>query len=52
IVTEVVPLTAFYEAEEDHRDYYAVHQDQPYCRFIIHPKLKKLEKQYATILKN
>ena len=51
IVTEVSPLDVFYEAEDNHQDYYDLHSNQPYCQFIISPKLKKLEKHYATHLK-
>ena len=44
IVTEIKPLTHFYEAENYHQDYFKNHQDAPYCRFVIKPKLDKLEK--------
>ncbi|MBN1799381.1 MAG: peptide-methionine (S)-S-oxide reductase MsrA [Spirochaetales bacterium] len=42
IVTEIVPLTDFYPAEEYHQDYYDNNRGQGYCIFVIHPKLKKL----------
>lgn len=43
IVTEIVPLTAFYPAEEYHQDYYRNNKDRnPYCQAVIAPKLKKL----------
>jgi peptide-methionine (S)-S-oxide reductase len=42
IVTEIVPLTVFYPAEEYHQDYYENNRGQGYCVFVIHPKLKKL----------
>jgi peptide-methionine (S)-S-oxide reductase len=42
IVTEVVPLQAFYPAEEYHQDYYRKHPNAPYCRVYIAPKLRKL----------
>ena len=43
IVTEIVPLTAFYPAEEYHQDYYRNNKDRnPYCQVVIAPKLKKL----------
>jgi peptide-methionine (S)-S-oxide reductase len=43
IVTEIVPLTTFYPAEEYHQDYYQNNKDKnPYCRAVITPKLKKL----------
>src|SRR5438046_4850710 len=34
IVTEVMPLTEFYPAEEYHRDYFRLHPDQAYCRAV------------------
>ena len=42
IVTEIVPLSKFYEAEEYHQDYFRRNPDQAYCRAVIAPKLKKL----------
>jgi peptide-methionine (S)-S-oxide reductase len=43
ITTEVVPLTAFYKAEEYHQDYFKKHPYLPYCLLVISPKLLKLE---------
>jgi peptide-methionine (S)-S-oxide reductase len=45
IVTEIRPLTAFYAAEDYHQDYFKNHENAPYCRFVIKPKLDKLEKK-------
>ena len=42
IVTEIVPLEKFYEAEGYHQDYFRKNPDQAYCRAVIAPKLKKL----------
>lgn len=42
IVTEIVPLKAFYKAENYHQDYYKNNPNAPYCVFVIKPKLKKL----------
>jgi peptide-methionine (S)-S-oxide reductase len=42
IVTEIVPATVFWEAEEYHRDYYRQNPRQGYCRYVIAPKLEKL----------
>ncbi len=42
IVTEIVPLTAFYEAESYHQDYYENNPYAGYCTFVIKPKLQKL----------
>ena len=42
LVTQVVPLTTFYPAEEYHQDYYRRNPGQGYCRMVIAPKLRKL----------
>jgi peptide-methionine (S)-S-oxide reductase len=46
VVTEVVPLEAFYPAEEYHRDYFRKHPDAPYCALVISPKLAKLKRLF------
>ncbi|MGH7671758.1 MAG: peptide-methionine (S)-S-oxide reductase MsrA [Gemmatimonadales bacterium] len=51
IVTEVAPLTAFYPAEEYHREYYRRNANQPYCRAVIAPKVAKLRSKYLEKLK-
>jgi len=43
IVTEIAPLTRFYEAEKYHQDYFDNNRTAAYCTFVIAPKLKKLE---------
>ncbi len=42
IVTEIADATTFYEAKGSHQDYYRQNKEQPYCRFVIAPKLDKL----------
>jgi peptide-methionine (S)-S-oxide reductase len=42
IVTEIQQLTKFYEAEDYHHNYYNDNRLQPYCQFVIKPKLKNL----------
>lgn len=42
VVTEIVPLGAFYEAEGYHQDYYDNNPSAGYCRVVIAPKLRKL----------
>jgi len=42
IVTEISPASTFYPAEGYHQDYYRRHRDEPYCRFVIAPKLGKM----------
>lgn len=51
IVTEIVPLTTFYPAEEYHRDYYRRNPGQGYCRAVVAPKVAKLRKQWAERLR-
>src|SRR5579859_1728579 len=48
IVTEIVPLKKFYKAEGYHQDYYRSNPNQPYCRFVIQPKVEKFEKKLET----
>lgn len=42
IVTEITAAGPFFEAEKYHQEYYRQNSAQPYCRFIIRPKLEKL----------
>lgn len=51
IVTEIVPLEAFFPAEEYHREYYRRNLNQPYCRAVIAPKVAKLRSKYLEKLK-
>ncbi len=44
IVTQIEPFKAFYEAEDYHHNYYDRNKNQPYCQFVITPKLEKFEK--------
>ena len=52
VVTELVLLDTFYEAENYHRDYFATHPGNPYCEVVINPKLEKVQKQFASLLAN
>jgi peptide-methionine (S)-S-oxide reductase len=51
IVTQVVPFTVFYPAEEYHRDYYRRNPYAGYCAAVIAPKVAKFRKQYADRLR-
>lgn len=51
IVTEVQPLDKFWEAEEYHKDYFAKNPGNPYCEVVINPKLEKVKKEFAELLK-
>ena len=52
IVTEVVPATAFYEAEDYHKNYLTNNPDNPYCQYVVLPKLEKFRKHFKNKLKN
>ncbi len=49
IVTQVVPLQAFYPAEEYHQNYLARHPDQPYIVYNDLPKLKRLAERFPAL---
>ena len=51
IVTQVVPLTKFYKAEDYHQDYFKLHGSQPYCQLVIAPKVAKFRKLFKDQLK-
>jgi peptide-methionine (S)-S-oxide reductase len=51
VVTEVTPLKEFYEAEDYHQQYYDDNAFAPYCQFVIEPKLRKLYKNFGTMVK-
>lgn len=50
IVTEIKALDTFYVAENYHQDYYEANKTQPYCAFIIAPKIEKLKKIFKDKL--
>lgn len=50
IVTAIEPATVFYQAEDYHQDYYNNNASQPYCAFVIRPKLDKLKKVFSDKL--
>jgi peptide-methionine (S)-S-oxide reductase len=51
IITEISPLKNFYPAEDYHQNYYNNNGDQPYCYYVIKPKLEKFEKVFKDKLK-
>jgi len=51
IVTEIVPLKSFYQAEDYHQDYLRFHPDQPYIVYHDLPKLENLRKQFPELYK-
>lgn len=52
IVTEISPYTAFYKAEDYHQDYYNNNGSQPYCYYVIRPKLEKFQKVFKNKIRH
>lgn len=51
ITTTIEPLVEFFPAEDYHRDYYARNQSRGYCQLIIAPKLQKVQKEFAKLVR-
>lgn len=51
IVTEIVPFTNFYRAEDHHQNFYNENPEQGYCKAFIGPKLEKFRKVFRDKLK-
>lgn len=51
VVTELVPAEVFYPAEAYHRDYFARHPQQAYCRVVVAPKVARLRSVFSRKLK-
>lgn len=51
IITEIVPFTVFYKAEDYHQNYFNDNPNQPYCVYVVSPKVEKFRKQYKDRLK-
>lgn len=51
IVTEITPFSNFYPAEAYHHNYYSLHEQQPYCQYVVRPKVEKLQQLFKNLLK-
>ncbi len=51
VVTEVAPASTFYAAEDYHQEYFERNGYQPYCQFVVAPKVEKFRKKFAAKLK-
>jgi peptide-methionine (S)-S-oxide reductase len=51
IVTEVQPASTFYRAEDYHQEYFANNPQQPYCAYVVAPKLQKFRHKFAKKVK-
>jgi len=50
IVTDISPLENYFPAEDYHQNYFKQHGNQPYCAFVIRPKVAKFRKEYLEML--
>jgi peptide-methionine (S)-S-oxide reductase len=51
IVTQVAPAETFFPAEDYHQDYFRNHPFNPYCGFVVAPKVAKFRKKFAALRK-
>jgi peptide-methionine (S)-S-oxide reductase len=51
IVTEVTDASTFYVAEDYHQEYFQRNSQQPYCQFVVAPKLAKFRKKFLERVK-
>lgn len=50
VVTELIPFTNFYVAEDYHKNYYQNNTSAPYCQIVIEPKIEKVKKRFAELV--
>jgi peptide-methionine (S)-S-oxide reductase len=48
-MTQIVPMTAFYRAEQYHQDFATQHPDNPYIARFDLPKIKQLQQQFPNL---
>ena len=51
IVTEIATLGTFFEGEDYHQSFFQNNPYQPYCQFIIAPKVTKLREKHSELLR-
>jgi len=51
LVTQIEPFTVFYQAEDEHHDYFALNPWTGYCQVVVAPKVSKFRKQFMDRLK-
>ncbi|MGZ4098249.1 MAG: peptide-methionine (S)-S-oxide reductase, partial [Bacteroidia bacterium] len=52
IVTEITPFKEFYPAEDYHNNYFNQNGSEPYCKYVIQPKVEKFEKIFKDKVKH
>jgi peptide-methionine (S)-S-oxide reductase len=51
VVTEITQFDVFYPAEDYHSNYYELHPEEQYCKFVVGPKVEKFKQVFAERLK-
>ena len=51
ILTEITAFSNFYPAEKYHQNYYTLNEGQPYCQYVVRPKVEKLQRLFEDKLK-
>ncbi len=51
VVTEISPATTFYKAEDYHQNYFNQNGHEPYCTFVVRPKVEKFKEVFKDKLK-
>jgi peptide-methionine (S)-S-oxide reductase len=51
IVTEIAPASSFYAAEDYHQEYFRRNPAQPYCAYVVRPKVAKFRKHFLEKLR-
>ena len=51
VVTQILPLGKFFPAESYHQNYYKSNTSAPYCQIVIEPKIEKVKKRFAELVK-
>lgn len=51
VITEITAYTAFYKADDYHQNYFNQNGSEPYCRYVIQPKVEKFEKVFKDKMK-
>ena len=51
VVTQIVPLGKFFKAEDYHQNYFKENTSAPYCQIVIEPKIEKVKKRFAELVR-
>ncbi len=51
VVTQIVPLGKFFKAEDYHQNYFKENTSAPYCQMVIEPKIEKVKKRFAELVR-